>query len=105
MSGKINKRDAAKLAIIDIADHLATNSMLVSARFIDAVERTLKFLAAAPEIAGRWESDHPRLADVRVWPVDGFPNHLLFYRPIADGIDLIFVCHASRDLDKLLKSV
>jgi toxin ParE1/3/4 len=105
MSKKINKRDAAKLAIIDIADGLGTDSILVGARFIDAVERTLEFLVTMPEIAGRWESDHPRLQGVRVWPVDGFPNHLLFYRPVSDGIDLIFVCHASRDLDKLLESV
>ncbi len=105
MSKKINKRDAAKIAIIEIADYLSTDSVVVGARFMDAIERTLDFLVSMPEIAGRWESDHPRLQGVRVWPVDGFPNHLLFYRPVGDGIDLIFVCHASRELDKLLKSV
>jgi plasmid stabilization system protein ParE len=100
---KINRRDAAKRAIIDIADYLAKDSILVGARFIDAVERTLKFLADSPEIGGLWESDHPRLQGVRVWTVDGFPNHLLFYRATPDGIDLILVCHGAQNLDSLVE--
>ena len=105
MSKKINKREAAKTAIIEIADYLAKDSILVSARFFDAVERRLEFLASMPEIGSLWESEHPRLKDVRVWRVDDFPNHLLFYRPISDGIELIFACHAARDLNKLLRNI
>lgn len=56
---KVTKRDAAKKAIIDIADYLARDSLLLDARFIDAVERTANFLASMPEIAGVWESDVP----------------------------------------------
>lgn len=99
---RVNKRDLAKKSIVDIADYLGEDSILVSARFLDSVERTLEFLLTMPEIAGRWESDQPRLRDVRVWPVDGFPNYLLFYRVVRDGIDLIYVCHGSRNLEDLL---
>jgi toxin ParE1/3/4 len=105
MSKTVNKRDKAKLAIIEIADHLGEANILVGARFIDAVQQTLAFLVSMPEIAGVWESSHPRLQGIRVWPVDGFPNHLLFYRPISCGIDLIFVCHATRDIELLFESL
>jgi len=105
MSGRILKRDRAKVAIIEIADYLASESVLVSTRFLDEVEKTLGFLATFPEIAGKWESDHPRLQEIRVWQVSEFPNHLLFYRPIDQGIELIYVCHASRDLDHLLSGL
>jgi toxin ParE1/3/4 len=105
MSGRILKRDSAKLAIIEIADFLSHDNILVAAGFIEAVQRTLEFLAGMPEVAAKWETDQPRLKDVRVWHVDGFSNHLIFYRPIADGIELIYVCHASRNLDKLLENL
>jgi len=105
MKRKINKRDAAKRAMIEIADYLANDSILLAANFIDAVERTLDFLATMPEIGAHWESDHPHLKDIRVWSVDGFPDHLIFYRPTNEYIDLVFVCHSHRDLNELLANL
>jgi plasmid stabilization system protein ParE len=49
-------------------------------RFIDATEQACQRLADFPYIAPVWESANPRLAGIRVWPVPGFTNHLLFYR-------------------------
>jgi toxin ParE1/3/4 len=56
----------------------------------------------ATYIGSPWESDHRRCRDLRCWPVRGFPNHLVFYRPVRGGIDLIRVLHAARDLERLL---
>ena len=44
---------------------------------------------------------HPRLAGVRMLPVRGFEHHLIFYRPTGDGIELIRVYHAARDVDAI----
>jgi toxin ParE1/3/4 len=49
------------------------------------------------------ESANPRLASLRVWPIVGFPNHLIFYRPIDGGIEVIRVLHGARDVDRVLK--
>jgi toxin ParE1/3/4 len=42
------------------------------------------------------------LQNVRMWRVGGFERHLIFYRPTADGIEVLRVLHASRDLAPLL---
>ena len=43
----------------------------------------------------------PALVDVRMWRVAGFPKHLIFYRPIETGIEVIRVLHAKRDIESL----
>jgi toxin ParE1/3/4 len=48
------------------------------------------------------ESRNPRLADIRVWAVKGFRNHLVFYRPIEEGIEVLTVLHGARNLDTAL---
>ena len=45
--------------------------------------------------------DDAALADVRMWHVVGFPNHLIFYRPTESGIEVIRVLHAKRDIESL----
>jgi toxin ParE1/3/4 len=37
-----------------------------------------------------------------MWRVRGFAKHLIFYRPIEDGIEVIRILHASRDLAAVL---
>jgi len=43
----------------------------------------------------------PALVGVRMWPVAGFPNHLIFYRPFGSGIEVIRVLHAKRGIESL----
>ena len=37
-----------------------------------------------------------------MWTIRGFPNHQIYYRPIDDGIEVIRVLHAARDITKIL---
>jgi len=57
-----------------------------------------------PGIGERWPSSNPLLADMRVWRIEGFENHLIFYRPTVDGIDIIRVLHGARDIENLLET-
>jgi len=34
--------------------------------------------------------------------VDGFDSYLIFYRPIAEGVEIYRVLHGARDLRRLL---
>ena len=36
--------------------------------------------------------------------IKGFEKHLIFYRPAADGIEVIRVIHGARDIDSVLES-
>jgi toxin ParE1/3/4 len=89
--------------INEIADYLARESNpRLGLRFLKAVEATCSDLAAMPEIAGRYESDNPRLADLRVWSVKDFPNHLIFYRVKPTSIEIVHVVYGGRDLENIL---
>ena len=50
----------------------------------------------------RWPSANPRLAGLRSWRIEGFEKHLIFYRPADDGIDIVRVIHAARDVGTVL---
>jgi toxin ParE1/3/4 len=54
-----------------------------------------------PELGIVREYDDPALLGVRMWRVTGFPNHLIFYRPIERGIEVVRVLHARRDIESL----
>jgi len=43
----------------------------------------------------------PALTGVRMLRVAGFDNYLIFYRPVENGIEIIRVLHAKRDIDSL----
>jgi len=43
-----------------------------------------------------------RFADVRLWRVRGFENYLIFYRPLADGVQIERVIHAAQDYQQIL---
>jgi toxin ParE1/3/4 len=89
----------------DQAGYLMQEAGLDTAlRFYDSAAATFEKLARMPGVGERRESANPRLAGLRVWRVEGFPNHLIFYRPIDGGIEVIRVLHAARDIDRVLES-
>jgi toxin ParE1/3/4 len=55
-------------------------------------------------IGERWPSANPRLAGLRVWRIEGFEKHLIFYRAADNGIEIIRVINAARDIDHVLES-
>jgi hypothetical protein len=50
-----------------------------------------------PGIGERFETDKPVLQNLRRSSVSGFPNHIVYDTPLADGIIVYRVLHASRD--------
>jgi toxin ParE1/3/4 len=83
-----------------LADHA---SLAVAERFLKSAERTISRLARTPGQGAPWESNHPRLADLRVASVEGFRNHLIFYRPQPDhSIEVVRVLHAAQDIASIL---
>jgi toxin ParE1/3/4 len=89
--------------ILEIAEYLFNENEAVAVRFIDSVQTTLKDLAAAPKIGSVKSFKDRRLANVRSWRVKGFPNHLILYEPLQDGILVLAVIHGARDLQRFLK--
>ncbi len=87
----------------DQADYLAREASLETAlRFYDNAAATFEDLARMPGLGEQRETSNPRLMEMRVWRIKGFENHLIFYRPTAEGIEIVRVLHGARDLDHIL---
>jgi len=72
-------------------------------RFFDAAEAAYRFLLRHPSIGKPCRIRRHREQGVREFGITGFPRHLVFYRAIPEGIEIIRVVHASRDLETLLE--
>jgi len=84
---RVEKRPQAIRDLADIAVYLA--------------EASFESLGAMSEMGTAMTYNDPALVDVRMWRVAGFPNHLIFYRAIECGIEVIRVLHAKRDIESL----
>ena len=102
---RILKREAAKRDLIAQWVWYAENASIeVADRFLNAVDRTLALLATQPESGAALFVQNTELRGIRRFPVsDGFEKILLFYFPLADGIDLVRVVHSARDVERRLQ--
>jgi len=101
---RILKREPAKRDLIAQWVWYGENASIETAdRFLAAAEATLAMLVTQPQGGLRTFFMNPELHGMRRFPVTGgFEKILLFYFPTEDGIDLVRVVHASRDLERLL---
>lgn len=101
---RIHRRAGVDDDIYDLARYLLGQSDDAARRFVDSVQRTLKELAAMPRMGSLKDFGDPALSDVRSWRVRGFPNYLIYYLALGDGIDVLAVMHGARDVETWLRS-
>jgi len=102
---RILKRPSVKRDLVDVFVYLEEHAGIRFAnRFLSAAGQTMEALARLPFSGcatedkterARWDAEKAR--------IEGFRNHLLFYFPLSDGIDVVRVVHAARDLDRLFE--
>ena len=94
MTPSIIVRPRARDDLDEQAEYLMAHVSLGAAiRFLAAVEEAFALLADRPFIGAR--SDHLPSSGLvtRFVPVTGFDQHLVFYRPFPDYIDVVRVVH------------
>ena len=84
--------------IVNIADYIARDSVDAALRYVENTETSVAGLLEMPGKGAPCGFIERHLADVRFWAVNGFPNHLIFYRPTAYGIYVLSVRHGAREL-------
>lgn len=103
MSKRYSVLPTADTDLDEQAQYLGENASLDTAlRFYDAAEQTFAFLTEAPTIGPIRETKNPALAGIRLWRIKSFENHLIFYRPTEDGIEIVRVLHSHRDIEAIL---
>lgn len=82
--------------------HIAERSLEAAGRFRTAAESSFADLARRPGLGVPYETANPRLHGLRCGRIGRFRNYLVFYRAIDNGIEVIRVLHAARDLEAIL---
>ena len=98
----VDESEPAILDLLATASYLERDDPDVARRFLRQARRTFELLADRPEIGRPRGSPEQELSGVRSWPVVGFEKHLVFYRPIRNGVEIVRVLHGARDIESLL---
>ena len=101
--GRVERTFQVEPDLYEIATYIGADNPDAAMRFLDAAEKEFKSLAAMPGKGRPRRFKNPRLSGVRSWRVEGFVNYLIFYRPLADGIEVIRVLHGARDIERILE--
>ena len=88
----------ADLDLDDQFDHIAEDNLQAAQRFLTAAQDAFIRLNRMPELGVPVP-----YKNIRLWPITHFRNHLIFYRPIADGIEIVRVLHGARDWNHILE--
>ena len=103
-AGRITLRPQAEAEMDDQFAFLTLRNVDAGLRFLDQVRESLGRLQETPDLGIRCVSVHDRLTDILVWKVQGFPNHLIFYRCQQDAIEVVRILHRARDIEALFDS-
>jgi toxin ParE1/3/4 len=101
---RIVERPRARQELEDIAVAIGTARPSAARRFLAAAQKLYETLSAMPEMGALWEPENPRFAGLRHFPILKFPNYIVFYRPLPDGVEIVHVLHGARDLGPLLEA-
>jgi toxin ParE1/3/4 len=89
--------------VLAITQYLLADSPAAAERFVELLPPTLAELASMPGKGSKKGFRNPLLADLRTWRVPGFPNYLICYFIVPDGIDVLAIVHGARDLKRFLR--
>jgi toxin ParE1/3/4 len=90
---RVLRRPLAALDIAEGWDYIADDNLTAADDWVDQLDAQLRLLATQP-LMGRARGE--LAPGMRSYP---FGRYLIFYMPMEDGIDMVRVLHAARDVD------
>jgi toxin ParE1/3/4 len=81
--------------------HIAEDNPEAADRVVDSAYRACANLAVHPQLGPlrRFPDNDP--PDVRFFVLMDFPNYMIFYRIVPDGVEIVRVLHGAQDIDEL----
>ena len=98
MTGRVVWRRIAEQDLVEAAVYIADDNPAAAARFMDAVDETVRATLKMPGAGRPREFNNPALAGMRSRLVKDFENYLVFYRSTDVGIEVLRVLHGARDI-------
>ncbi|HEY1171565.1 MAG TPA: type II toxin-antitoxin system RelE/ParE family toxin [Verrucomicrobiae bacterium] len=95
-------RHDAELDAIACFEYIGERNPAAAVRFLAAVDQTVLGLAMHP-LKGRLRKFRGEdLKGIRSWRVDGFENHLVFYRVTESRLEILHIKHGAMRFPKAL---
>jgi toxin ParE1/3/4 len=94
---------AAEDDLINIWVYIARNNPEAADRTYQSAEKTFETLAAMPEIGTVYWTSRARLKGLKFFAVKQFHNYVIYYREIADGVEIVRVLHARMEKNRRLE--
>jgi len=91
---RVTRRPQAEADTLEIWAYIAQDSLAEADRWVDRLDESLALWATQPKMGRAREELSP---GIRSLP---FGRYVVFFEPLADGIDVVRVLHGSRDLDE-----
>ena len=95
--GTTLRTSQAHLDLVKVATDVGQVNATAADRLLDELEERCRLLAQFPEMGRQREELAPGLRSSVVG------NYVIFYRPMADGIQVIRVLYGTRDLPRLFE--
>ena len=87
----------------DIYAFIAQHDPAAAERVLDAVEATFRQLTQQPDCGVPYPTRNRKLQGLRMFPVTGFHNYLVFYRVETEAVHILYVTHGARRLFRLFR--
>lgn len=84
-----------------IYSFIAKDDVSAAERVLAAVGETFELLAREPEAGVSYQTRNSKLRGVKMIPVAGYRNYLVFYRVSAECVRILYVVHGARNLLRL----
>ncbi|PQO36555.1 type II toxin-antitoxin system RelE/ParE family toxin [Blastopirellula marina] len=86
---------AARQDLSDAFDYIAADKPLAAAKWVEAIERKCRLVAAMPDSGQRRPEFGEQIRSSL------FGRYVIFYRPIADGAEIVRIIAGERDIRTL----
>ena len=88
--------------LLEIGAYIAQDNVDAAHRFLVQANNTFDQLSSHPGLGTKCYFRHNRAANLRVWPIRGFENYLIFYDARDDAVVIYRVLHGARDIKSIL---
>jgi plasmid stabilization system protein ParE len=75
----------------------------VAIRFKESAKKTAQAIRERPHAGPRYRLRHPRLNNLRSWPIAGFDEMRFYFLVEQDIVRVIRILHGKRDVRKILE--
>ena|SRR2546426_6231757 len=82
---------------LEIVAYIGIDNPEAAARFVPALEETCTQLVALPGMGSARAFGRKDLKGVRMLPVTGFEQYLIFYTAVQKNVKVVRVLHVARD--------